>query len=256
MVACTRWCREVCPEIAERDCLIVADSWSAQAGQIKAARAELVIASVPYQLEAVAQILKSGIPFLALAPHTLADIYRDIAMIAGIVGLGARGEELIAEMQREIAAVRQRAEAAHSRPRVFCEEWGKPIIASQAWVKELVEAAGGEFLGEPGAKPAAEDVARENPDVIIAAWCGAGDRVPLEKIVRDRGWNETAAAQSSRVFCIRDELLNTPGPALIQGLHALAAAIRPEIFPAAPGLRRISPQATSAGELSPRPVIK
>ncbi len=73
---------------------------------------------------------------------------------------------------------------------MFCEEWGKPLIASQRWVAELVEAAGGIFMGEPGAHASAESVLAQNPDVIVAAWCGAGDRVPLKKIVHDRGWEQ------------------------------------------------------------------
>ena len=28
------------------------------------------------------------------------------------------------------------------------------------------------------------------PEVVVAAWCGAGDRVPLQKIVRERGWQQ------------------------------------------------------------------
>jgi iron complex transport system substrate-binding protein len=102
-----------------------------------------------------------------------------------------------------------------------------------------VEAAGGEFIGAPGKQTDPESVRHANPDVIIAAWCGAGDRVPLEKIVRDRYWTDLAAARTGRVYCIRDELLNTPAPTLIQGLHALSAAIQPEAFPPAKGLRAI-----------------
>lgn len=113
------------------------------------------------------------------------------------------------------------------------------MISSQLWVAELVEAAGGEFVGTPGAQISFDDVAAANPDVIIAAWCGAGDRVPLEKIIPDRGWDETVAAKSGRVYCIRDEYLNTPAPTLVRGLHALSAAIHPECFPQAEGLRCI-----------------
>jgi iron complex transport system substrate-binding protein len=250
VVACTKYCRDVCPGIAAQPHMLVADSWSAQSAQILGARPDLVLASVPYQLEAVAEILKAGIPFLALAPRTLADIYGDIAKIAGLMGASGRGAELIAEMQRDIDAVRQRVAQPRSaaqderssaaRPKVFCEEWGKPIILSQPWVAELISAAGGEFLGTPGDKTTAEAVATLNPDIILAAWCGAGDRVPLEKIVRERDWSNTNAARNARVYCVRDELLNTPGPALVDGLHALACAIHPEIFGEQhPGLRRI-----------------
>ena len=240
VVACTRYCRDVCPELAFRDVAIVADSWTAQAEQITAARPDLVIASVPYQLEAVAEILKSGVRFLGLAPRSLADIYTDIALIAGAMGVSDRGQLIIENMQREIEGVRAR-HATGPRPRVFCEEWGKPIIRSQRWVAELVESAGGQFLGEPGAKTDAECVRRADPEVIVLAWCGAGDRVPLEKIVGERGWQGTSAERWRRVYCIRDELLNTPAPTLLDGLYALEAAIHPDLFPQLPaGLRRIA----------------
>ena len=240
VVGCTRYCKDVCPELAFRDVTIVADSWTAQAEQIVAACPDLVIASVPYQLEAVAEILKSGVRFLGLAPRSLADVYTDIALIAGVMGASDRGQLIIENMQREIETVRARR-AAGPRPRVFCEEWGKPIIHSQRWVAELVESAGGQFLGEPGAKTDAECVRRADPEVIVLAWCGAGDRVPLEKICGERGWGETSAARSRRVYCVRDELLNTPAPTLLDGLRALEAAIHPDLFPQLPaGLRRIA----------------
>jgi iron complex transport system substrate-binding protein len=237
VVACTKWCRDLCPQLDGTRAL-VADSWSAQATEILAARPDLVIASVPYRMESLAEILKAGLPLLALAPKSLTDIYRDIALIAGTVNAAERGERVIDEMQEAIEAVRRRAASA-TKPRVFCEEWGKPIIRSQRWVAELVRAAGGEFLGEPGAQTDSASVLAADPDVVIAAWCGAGDRVPLEKIVRERGWQGTSAATNARVFCLRDELLNTPAPTLIQGLHALAAAIHPEIFPPVAGMRAI-----------------
>ncbi len=142
-------------------------------------------------------------------------------------------------MQQRIEQVRART-AGVARPRVFCEEWGKPLIASQAWVAELVEAAGGEFLGTPGRQISAEEVARMDPDIVIAAWCGAGDRVPLEKIVAERKWQGTRAARASRIYCVRDEHLNTPAPTLLHGLDALAFAIHPELFARTEGIRQIT----------------
>jgi iron complex transport system substrate-binding protein len=199
----------------------------------------------------VSDILKAGARFLGLAPKTLADIYTDIATIAGAVGVIDRGEQVIAAMQRDIGEVRSRTAAA-KRPRVWCEEWGKPIIASQPWVAELVEAGGGDFVGIPGRQTAADEVQRIDPQVIITAWCGAGDRVPLEKIIADRGWQRTSAALAGRIFCIRDEFLNTPAPTLLQGLQALAFAIHPELFPDTKGIRQITAVPASTAENSSR----
>jgi iron complex transport system substrate-binding protein len=239
VVACTRYCADVVPGIGNSSRIMVKDSWTAEAGQIVAAQPDLVIASVPYQEKAIGEILRAGIRFLGLAPKSLSDIYGDIAAIAGAVGATDRGESVIEAMKQEIEKVRSKAAGA-ARPRVFCEEWGNPVITSQAWVAELVEAAGGEFLGVPGSHISADQVPRLDPEVIIAAWCGAGDRVPLEKIISRRGWQNTAAALASRVFCVRDELLNTPAPTFVGGLHALAFALHPELFPDTKGIRRIT----------------
>jgi iron complex transport system substrate-binding protein len=244
LVACTKYCVDVCPEVQQTGCIIVEDSWSAKAEQIMAAKPDLVIASVPYRLESVAEILKCGLPFLGLAPRRLDHIYKDIMMIARTMGLEVwrspqPGTALVTKMEKEIQATWQKTMGL-SRPLVYCEEWGKPLILSQAWVAELVDAAGGRFFGEPGKQTTEDAVLAADPEVIVAAWCGVGDRVPLEKIIARRGWEQTKAARSGRVYCINDELLNTPASPLIGGLHALAAAIHPEVFGVQPGLRQIA----------------
>ena len=244
LVACTRYCVDLVPEL-QASRTVIEDSWSAKAEQLLAAKPDLVLASVPYRLESLGEILKAGIPCVCLSPRSLADVYADMLHIARIVGSeepgGAerRALDLVRRMQIEIDAVRQATEK-RTRPLVYCEEWGKPLILSQPWVAELVEAAGGRFFGEAGKQATEEEVVAANPQVIIAAWCGAGDRVPLEKIIARRSWERTEAAQNGRVYCLNDEFLNTPASTLLQGLHALAAAIHPEMFGSTPGLRRIS----------------
>lgn len=252
-MACTKYCADVVPEVCQGERLIVADSWTSKADEILAAKPDLIIAAVPYQEAAVAEILRAGVRFLGLAPHTLADIYTDIAVIAAVVDAASRGARIISEMQDAIEDVRRKT-ANLPRRRVFCEEWGKPLITSQPWVVELVEAAGGDFVGDPGKQVLADFVLERDPEIIIAAWCGAGNRVPLAKIVRDRGWAGTAAARNSQVYCISDELLNTPAPTLIQGLHAMAAAIHPGAFARVRGLRAITEGVTARDAAAQRVV--
>jgi iron complex transport system substrate-binding protein len=84
---------------------------------------------------------------------------------------------------------------------------------------------------------------------MIAAWCGAGDRVPLEKMIANRGWQNTSAGSKGRVYCIRDEFLNTPAPTLLSGLEALAWAIHPEIFPRTKGIRQITAVPASPADI-------
>jgi len=247
VVACTRYCKDVVPELQSLDHLIIADSWTSKASEILAAQPDLVIGTVPYQEAAVSEILKAGVRFLGLAPRTLDDIYADIALISGSVGASQRGAQVIDEMQAALEDVRQKT-ASLPRKRVLCEEWGKPLIASQPWVAELVEAAGGEFLGTPGSRCEIHEIAAYDPEVLVASWCGAGDRVPLARIVRERSWQNTTAARTGQVYCISDELLNTPAPTLIQGLRALAHAIHPAQFVPQRGLSAITETAQTTSK--------
>src|SRR6185312_14140801 len=71
----TKYCIEAMPELASLGLPVLHDSWTANPAEIVACQPDLVIASVPYRMESLATILKSGLPVLALAPHSLADIF-------------------------------------------------------------------------------------------------------------------------------------------------------------------------------------
>ena len=240
LCALTKYCIDALPELAARNLPILSDSWSfdrdipESANSLKtllAAKPGLVIASVPYRMESLAAILKCGVPVLALAPRCLADVYADIRLIAA--HLAVDPGRVLGRMQDTIAATRART--AHlkpeSRPLVYCEEWGKPMIHSQVWVAELVEAAGGRFFGTPGAHTNAATIAASDPDVLLFAWCGAGDRVPLARVIEQRGWQALRAVRDGRVHAIPDEFLNTPAPSLLDGLACISAALHPTIYP-------------------------
>lgn len=246
LVACTRHCAAVVPTIHLSVMAVVEDSWTADAEQIAAAKPDLVIASVPYRAESIAQILKSGTRVLALSPRTLNDIYGDVSTIAALLGVPERGEQVIAEMQRETNSIHA-STAAFPRLRVYCEEWGKPMLIAQPWVAELVQAAGGEFVGEPGTATSADEIRASNPDVIVFGWCGAGDRVPAGKLIVERQWNRLAAVRNDRVYVVADHFLTTPAPILTFGLRALAHAIHPELFPSIPEFHGHEVMRTASG---------
>ena len=190
LAGCTRYCLDVIPALRSHGLPVVRDSWSSETDEIVAIKLDLVIASVPYRQESLTAILRAGIPVLALALHSLADIYNDIRLIGAMVHEADRASQVAVDMQSAIAGVARTAAKSNSRPLVYCEEWGKPLIHSQPWVRELVEAAGGVFLGEAGKTTSLETIAEADPEVIALAWCGAGDRVPVERVIAMRGWQQ------------------------------------------------------------------
>ena len=240
LCAHTKYCIEALPDLSKLALPIIADSWTTTTDELTAIVPDLVVASVPYRLESLAAILKAGFPVLALAPHSLSDVLHDTRLIARQVDRTAEAEVIIGNFERTVASVRSVASNL-SMPTVYCEEWGKPLIHSQPWIAELISSAGGEFVGVPGAQTTAEAIASIDPDVLLFAWCGAGDRVPLDRVVWQRGWQHLRAVRNHRIYCIPDEYLNTPAiPSLTSGLAHLASAIHPQHFPSAPRLITIA----------------
>jgi iron complex transport system substrate-binding protein len=240
LCAVTKYCVEFLPELAALNLPVLHDSWSSNTDEILAAKPDLVIASVPYRMESLAAILKSGLPVLTLAPHNLADIAKDIRLIASLVDATPQAETLITHMHDTLTRTTTIAAAA-PKPLVYAEEWGKPLIHSQHWVAELVGAAGGTFLGEPGSHTAADTIAAADPDVLLFAWCGAGNRVPLDRVIAQRNWHHLRAVRNRQVYCIPDELFNTPAPTLLEGLAAIAHILHPTLFPPNPNPIQLHP---------------
>jgi iron complex transport system substrate-binding protein len=226
VVGVSRWCKHVA-DVGSRP--QVGDCWKLDIDEVMRLRPTLLIGSVPFAPQAVSDILAQPIPFLALNPRSLADIENDIRLLARMVGREGRGNQMILKMRRDFAAVRRRAQriAGRSRPRVYCEAWPNPRISSPAWVSEMAEIAGGKSVVPAGRRVTDEEVALARPDLVVLAWTATGDRARPRQALQNRAWKDVPAIKSGRVVVIRDELLNTPAPILVQGARALFEAIHP-----------------------------
>jgi ABC-type hemin transport system substrate-binding protein len=72
-----------------------------------------------------------------------------------------------------------------------------------------------------GEKVTDEQVAEARPDVMVLAWAATGAKAQPEQAYRVAAWEDVPAIRERRVFVVRDELLNTPGPPLMRGARAL-----------------------------------
>lgn len=219
LIAVTKWCADVAPV---RGLPMFGDCWKLDVKALARLKPMLVIGSVPYKPEVVAKILDTGATFLATNPRSLADIYSDVRLLGGLIGQSRGAEALVERMQRAFAHIARRTGSRKRRLRVYCEAWPKPRISSPPWVAELVEIAGGRMVVPAGRRVTDEEVARAAPEVIVIAWAAAGDRSTPAKTLGNPAWKDVPAVRNKRVFLVRDELLNTPGPPLLQGARELA----------------------------------
>ena len=224
LVGVTRWCADVAPVDKLPK---LGDCWHAESvDEILRLKPTLVIGSVPYKLETVGKLLEQPFPFLAMNPRTLADIEADIRLLGGITQRAAAAKTLVKKMRRTFSEIEKKARRYKKQARVYCEAWPNPRISSPPWVAELANLCGGEMIVPAGEKITDAQVAAAMPDLIVLAWAATGTNADQEQAYKVAAWKDVPAIRSRNVHVISDELLNTPGPPLIEGVRQLWNVLR------------------------------
>jgi iron complex transport system substrate-binding protein len=155
-------------------------------------------------------------------------VFDDIRRIAAALGVPARGEELVAQMQAAMPTVTVPAE----RPRVLVEWWPKPVItpARQSWASDLIERAGGRNpwrdIEAKSAPLETAQVCAAQPDIDVMSWCGVKvDNYRADIVRRRPGWEGVPAVAAGRIHAISEAFLGRPGPRLVEGYRQLRQAI-------------------------------
>ena len=201
--------------------------------KIAALKPDLILAFSDLQADITNDLVKRGYPVFTFNQRSVAEILQMIRVLAGIVGVPAKGAALAAQLERGLDDIRERARSLPCRPKVFFEEWYDPLISGIRWTEELVEIAGGDpifpELADAGlAKDrivTGDQVIARAPDVIIGSWCGKPVR--KERISARPGWEEVPAVRNGRIYEVKSTYILQPGPAaLTEGVTRLHDVIR------------------------------
>jgi iron complex transport system substrate-binding protein len=203
--------------------------------KIVALEPDLVIGFSDMQAALADKLIRAGLEVYVTNQRSVAEIFRTLRLVAGIVGASDRGETWIAACQARHAEIAAAAARWPRRPRVYFEEWDEPMISAIRWVSELVGVAGGDDvfpelarqrLGRDRVIADTLEPARRAPDLIVGSWCGKKFRP--EKVAARAGWAEVPAVQNARLHEIKSCDILQPGPAAltdgVEQLHRLCAA--------------------------------
>ena len=178
---------------------------------------------------------------LQIDPHSLVEVIDSVQTVADAAGVPERGHALVRSLHQRITTLRKRTDshlAGSDRPTVFVLEWVDPPFVGGHWVPDLVVAAGGQpVLALPAERsvPSTWEAIREaDPDHIIVSPCGYGLAGAREQALTVL---DQMPARASIWAIDADAVVVRPGPRLVDGAEAIAAALfGPEIagLPALP----------------------
>ncbi|WP_434383248.1 cobalamin-binding protein [Melittangium boletus] len=193
---------------------------------------DLVLGFSDLQADLGRELCKRGVPVYLFNQRSLAEILQTVRVVGALVGRAEPAERLADELEANLARHAEAAEALPRRPRVFFEEWHEPLISGIRWCSELVELVGGEDVcresrlrqDAQGRIFAPEEVARRDPEGVIASWCGRKAR--REKIAARPGWERVTAVVEDQLYEVKSSLILQPGPAaLSDGVAQLARIV-------------------------------
>ena len=195
-------------------------------------RPDLVLGFSDLQADIGRELCKRGVPVHLFNQRSVAEILQAVRITGALVGLAEEADGLANRLGAGLARHVEAASRLPRRPRMFFEEWHEPLISGIRWCSELLELVGGvDVCAESRASQGAqgrifppEEVARRDPEGVVASWCGR--KAKPEKIRSRPGWAAVRAVIDDQLYEIKSSVILQPGPAaLTEGVDQLARIV-------------------------------
>ncbi|WP_313994711.1 ABC transporter substrate-binding protein [uncultured Selenomonas sp.] len=211
------------------------------AEKIIALTPDLVIINKGMNEKLIETLAANGIQSLVIEMKSYADVKREIGTFAALTGEQARGEELTAQMDADIAAVRASIPQEKKRIAIIHSTGqGLSVQLSGSIAGNIAEMLGWENTAadmpaldkNPDAAPySMETLVAQNPDIIFVTSMGeeAEIRASMEAMFRESpAWQSVTAIREGRVYYLPQEMfLFSPGIEYPAAVRYMARLIYP-----------------------------
>jgi iron complex transport system substrate-binding protein len=208
--------------------------------QIVALKPDLILSYGGGYAEAERKLIQLGLVVYDMPAGDLTLSLTEIKVVGQLTHETDKAGALVDQMNARINAVKQKV-AGKNVPSVYMEvdyfTPGKPFVAgSKSFGDELISIAGGKNIfsdtnSTNGGYPQVGDetVISRNPQVIILTEDpNYGGKV--ENVYARTSWANVAAVKDKRIYAVFPDIVQRPGPRIVQGLEEVARAIHPELF--------------------------
>lgn len=214
--------------------------------KIVALKPDLVLGARGNPLDLITQMQSLGLTVAAVDATTIAEVDDAIRLIGRLVGEEVAAEQLTTRLDARRAAIEQRTQSLPTakRPRVlflFSLD-GLFSAGTGSFIDELIRLGGGTNIaartGRPWPELSMETITATDPQVILllagqmdgSARPALTSATALAKLRALPRWRTLTAVKQGRVTVLDDDALTLPGPRLLDGLEAVAAALHPALF--------------------------
>lgn len=173
--------------------------------------------------------------FVVQNAESFDEVYDSITTIGQATGSMEQAENIVSEMEAQVASIEELAATVEEPKTVFLEVGSQPDIyttGSGTFMDEMLtlinaENVAGDLEGWIIMDP--EAIVAANPDVIITTE-GAYVEDAVGQIKSRGGFAEVTAVKEEAVYSLDSDMLTRSGPRLTAGLMEMAQAVYPDVF--------------------------
>lgn len=204
---------------------------------IVALESDLVVAANIHKDEYVPQMEGLGLKVIVLDPYTVDEVMDAITIVGEATGTEDIASQLVEDMQSRINDVQSLVSGLSEEeiPRVFYVIWHDPpmTVGNDTFQSEVIKRAGGQSIfddltGYPAVD--LETILDRDPQVIVV---GSGHDVEKDEVfewaMNETRLQNTEAAREGRIFKIDANLVDRPGPRIVDGIEEMLELIHPEL---------------------------
>ncbi len=201
---------------------------------IVALEPELIVAPKSFlRVDLLNRLEQLKISTMLLDAQTVEDILRHIQLLGRMVGRVPESLKVTETIRKQMTALTDPL-AGRPRPTLLFVINTDPLITvgPGSYIHQLIELAGArnaaESAGTPYPRLSIEEVLRQNPEFLLFP-TGQFEGIPQAEQDQWRRWTSLEAVKRNQFAQINSDILNRPGPRVIEALEALITILHPDV---------------------------
>ena len=207
--------------------------------KIVSVQPDLILAEAIHEKTVLPAMEKLGLTVIVMSAESLDTVLNDVRLVGQINGRSKAAAKLLDNLNGRIQAVVSKTATLtpEQRLRVLYVVWYDPIwtMGRETFINDLIWDAGGINIFaddfEKSRVVSLEAIIQKNPQVIIVSGMGTTGDLIYNNIKSETRLAQIDAMLNNRIYKISDaNLIERPGPRIVDGLEEIAKLFHPEIF--------------------------
>lgn len=201
--------------------------------KILSLKPDVVFLTDGVQAPVIKRLEEAKITTFVVSPKTVNGMIDDLTRIGKVVGSENRAKSVSDNLKKRLAKVESTLSHVKKKKTAFYELYHEPLmtVGAKSPINDILNKAGViNIAGDiQSAYPqySLETLVQKNPDVYLAS---TGSMQSPGDILKRSGWAGLSAVKNNRVYVFDENIINRPGPRMIDAVEKIAAAVYPDLF--------------------------